>query len=277
MKLKEILEFNLFQIGGYNINLIDIIEVILILFAARIFICMLSKILRRILSKRQLDSGEQFAIIQLIKYVVYPAALLLALEAIGVRPTILLAGSAALLVGFGLGIQSIFNDLISGVILLMEGSISVDDIVIVDGVVGKVQSISIRTSRVETRDDITIIIPNSKFIGSQVTNWTYNKMPSRFQITVGVAYQSDIDLVNDLMLQIAAAHPRVLQKPASTVFLDDMGESSLNFILHFYSTAFWDIEQIKSELRKRMIQVFREQGVQIPFPQRDLWVRELPG
>ena len=195
------------------------------------------------------------------------------LELLGVRLSVLLAGSAALLVGIGLGLQDSFKDVVSGLIILGEGTIEVGDIVIVDNLVARVKKIGLRTSRVETRDEASIIIPNSRLVVNNVTNWSHNQEPTRFQVTVGVAYGSDVRLVEKLLLQVAAEHPAVLAEPKARVEFQAFGNSSLDFILHFFSNEYMGIEFVKSDIRYAINDVFRANQVTIPFPQRDLWVR----
>ncbi|MEM0993681.1 MAG: mechanosensitive ion channel domain-containing protein [Bacteroidota bacterium] len=198
---------------------------------------------------------------------------LIALESIGIQLSVLWGGAAALMVGIGLGLQQTFNDVISGLILLVEGTIEVDDVVEVDGFVGKVKSIGLRTSKVETRNRISILVPNSKLVGENTINWTHNQHPIRFQVSVGVAYASDVELVTQLLLEAAHGHSSVLKEPEPMVQFLDFGNSSLDFILHFFSYEQMSIEIVKSDLRYRITRLFREHDVEIPFPQQDLWLR----
>lgn len=273
MTIKEILEFNLINIANYHINLIDIIEVTLIITAARLVIWLLEKLLGRFFRIKQIDVGRQYAIKRFLKYIIYTFMLLLAMQSVGINLTLLWTGSAALLVGIGLGLQEMFTNLISGIILLIEGTVEVGDMVVVDGMVGKVEEIGIRTSKVHTRDDIVVIVPNSKLVTNNVVNWNHNESPTRFQIKVGVAYSADVDLVTKLLLEAAKNHPNVLDTPAPTVQLIDFGDSSLDFLLYFFTNEFWRIEAVRSDLRFSIVRSFRQNGVEIPFPQRDLWVR----
>ena len=183
------------------------------------------------------------------------------------------AGSAALLVGFGLGLQQTFNDLVSGIILLSESSVSVGDVVTVDGIVGKVNRIGLRTSEVESMDEITIVIPNSKLVVDNVINWSYNGKHSRFQISVGVAYDADPEEVKKILLRIADSQIELSTQPKPSVQFVEFGDSSLNFKLHFYTKDFWNIERIKSDLRFKVFAAMKKAGIEIPFPQTDVWVR----
>ncbi len=271
--LKEILEFPFLNIGDFHLSLFHIIAAIFILSIARFLVWLINRILERFFRKRNVDAGRRFAFLQFAKYIIYTAAILMAFEAVGLSLSVLWGGAAALLVGIGLGLQQTFNDLVSGLILLIEGSVEVDDIIEVDGIVGTVTSIGIRTSRVETRDQISILIPNSKLVGEKAINWTHNATPTRFAVSVGVAYSSDIDLVTNLLLQAAHEHHNVLKTPKSAVQFNGFGNSSLDFTLLFFSNNNLRIEFTKSELRYRITKLFRINGVEIPFPQTDLWLR----
>lgn len=273
MTLKEILEYNFLNIGDYHLSLFNIGVATLILIGAKLLGRVLLRLLKSFYLKRKVDRGRQFAVNQIVKYVLYTVALLVALQSLGVQLSVLWGGAAALLVGIGLGLQQTFNDLISGLILLGEGTVEIGDIVSLDGMIGKVKNIGIRTSSVETRDGIIIIVPNSKLVGDNVTNWSHNKEPSRFQVKVGVAYGADVDLVTRILLEVTESHVEILQFPKPSVHFIDFGNSSLDFVLHFYSENYLGIELTKSELRYRIIKEFRANNVEIPFPQRDLWLR----
>lgn len=208
-----------------------------------------------------------------MKYIIYTGSVLLVLEAVNISLSILWGGAAALLVGVGLGLQQTFNDLISGLILLFEGTVKVNDVIETDGIIGTVTAIGIRTPEVETLDHISILIPNSKLVGNKATNWSHNKASSRFQISVGIAYKSDVNLVTLLLLEAAKDHEKILTSPKPEVQFSDFGSSSLDFVLHYYSYEFRRMGFVKSELRYRITSLFRENSIEIPFSQVDLWVR----
>lgn len=252
----------------------DILEIALIFLAARLAIWFFTQVVLGNYFKRQnIDYGSQFAINQLLKYFIYIVAGLLALESVGIQPTVLLAGSAALLVGIGLGLQQTFNDLISGIILLFDRTVEVGDFVQLGSLVGVVKKIGIRTSVLETRDDISVIVPNSKLVGEQVVNWNHSDDKARFSVAVGVAYGTDTTLVKNLLLSVAKENPDILPTPEPFVRFTNFGDSSLDFELHFWSTRFMIIENVKSDLRFSIDDVFRKNNISIPFPQRDVWMR----
>lgn len=273
MTFKEFIEYNFLTVGDFHLSLFNVIIAVIIIIAARILIRLFNRIMEQYFRRKKVDAGRRYALSQFLKYIVYTITFLIVMEALGISISVFWGAAAALMVGIGLGLQQTFNDLVSGVILLIEGAVEVNDIVEVDGLIGTVVAIGIRTSRVETRDRISILIPNSKLVGDKAINWSHNKESSRFQVYVGVSYSSDTELVTSLILQAAKELPQVLKTPEPEVHFKDFGNSSLDFVLHFFIDDYLRVDFIKSKLRYRIIQLFRENSIEIPFPQRDLWIR----
>jgi small-conductance mechanosensitive channel len=268
-----------FERGGdtFNFTLSNLLIAFAILVGARLVSWVITQIvLFGYFQRTRVEIGSQYAVNQLVQYFIFVIAILVALEYIGVTLTVLWGGAAALLVGIGLGLQQTFNDLISGVILLFERAVEVGDVVQIEGLIGTVRRIGVRTSIVESRDNISVIVPNSKLIVENVVNWSHNDNKARFRVGVGVAYGSDTELVRKLLLQAAEGNSRVLKHPPPFVRLTDFGDSSLDMELHFWSHEFMRIENVKSELRFEIDRLFREHSVTIPFPQRDVWYRNPP-
>ncbi|MCB0589623.1 MAG: mechanosensitive ion channel [Phaeodactylibacter sp.] len=262
------------QSEGTPFTLVNILNALFILLAARLIIwIMIQLILKNYYKSKNINLGSQYAINQLLQYFVYVIATLMALEALGFSLTVLWGGAAALLVGIGLGLQETFKDLFSGIIMLFERRIEVGDVVEVDGLVGTVRRIGVRTSLVATRDNITVIVPNSKLIIEKVVNWSHNDNKARFFVQVGVAYGSDTELVKKILLNVARENAFVLRHPPPFVRFVDFGDSSLDFQIHFWSHEFIRIEDVKSDIRFEIDKNFRENGVTIPFPQRDVWMK----
>ncbi len=182
--------------------------------------------------------------------------------------TVLLAGYAAVLVGLGFGLQNIFNDFISGIILLLDGSLKVDDIVEVNGRIYVVQEINFRTTTVLGRDENYVILPNSELTKNRVVNWTYNSKVSRFQVDIGVDYATDVIDIMETLKAVAKTTPRVLEKPQPFVRFENYGESSLDFSVYFYTTEIFRAENIKSDMRVEIFKALKAKGINIPFPQR---------
>lgn len=275
MSLKEILEYKLLEFDKYSITVYNLLMVVVIFIIIQMLIWGISALINRTAIKKRLDKGQRFTLKKLTQYGLYTIGVVIALETVGINVKILLAGSAALLVGVGLGIQHIFNDIVSGFIILFEGSIQVGDIIEVDNMVAKVEKIDIRTSKVNTLDGNSIIIPNSLLTSNNVINWSHQVEETRFHIKVGVAYGSDTDKVRRVLENVANAHPAIMND-RTVVFFEDFADSALTFDLIFWSKEKWLIERVKSELRFSIDKAFREHGITIPFPQRDLYIKHFP-
>ena len=272
--LRQFLNFELIKLKSYTLTVADICSALLIIFLAWAFLYVLKHYVLRLFFRRKgVAPGQQFAINQLVKYIVYPVTFLLTFQAIGIQLSVFLAGAAALLVGIGLGLQQTFKDLFSGIILLIEGTVKIGDLLVIGETIGIVKEIGLRTSKVETRDETVNIVPNSKLVEDTVTNWSHNNRPTRFNIDVGVAYGSNVHLVRDLLLQAGSEHKKVLQHPDTDVQFRNFGASSLDFKLFFYSYEFLRIEGVKSDLRFRIDELFRQNKINIPFPQQEVWFR----
>ena len=272
--LNEILSYEFIKIGVFSLNLIKIFFAVLIIIGARVIYFLLYRlILSRFYKRRKIDTGRRFAINRMIKYSIYLLAILMAVKATGIQLSLIWAGGAALLAGIALGMQNTFADLVGGIILLIEGKVEVGDVVIVDEMVGTIKTIGLRTSQIETLDNIMKIVPNSKLVSENVTNWSSGGQIARFQVKVGVSYASDVTLVTNILMQAAQEHRDVVRKPQPKVMFRDFGNSSLDFELHIFSSELLRIEFIRSEIRYRIIELFRENKVEIPFPQRDVWFK----
>jgi len=271
--LQKFLEFELLHIGDYVIQVFMIVKIILIFVFTSVLLFIIKKFLLRKNFFQRLDTGSSYAVYQMVKYLLWVIAFGLILETIGIKVTVLIAGSAALLIGVGLGLQQTFNDIISGMILLSERSIKIDDILEIDDDIVKIQEIGLRTSKGLNRDQISIIIPNSLITTNKVINWSHQTKHNRFKINVGVAYGSDVELVSKILEESAVSHDKVNTKDEVTVMLVDFGDSSLDFQLLFFSEEIFRIEKIKSEIRKIICKKFDENNISIPFPQRDLHIK----
>ena len=268
--LNNVLNFELFSLGNYTVKISKLVIIVLIIFFTKVILWAIGKALFRKKKYKSLDTGTSYAIFQIIKYVLYVISIGFILETIGIKITILLAGSAALLVGVGLGLQQTFNDIISGLILLTERSIKINDILEVDGDIVKIESIGLRTSKALNRDDISIIIPNSLITTSKVINWSHQSQKARFKIDVGVAYGSDVDLVIKILEESAFEHPEVFNRELVEARLMNFGNSSLDFQLLFFSKNIFRIGKAKSDIRRIINKKFAENNISIPFPQMDL-------
>ncbi len=262
---REILDFKLFTVGKADISVSSLIFLVIFILALNFIV----KIIRKLVYRSQkLDESKKFTIFSLIKYVLYVVGFILGMNMIGINVSVLMGASAALLVGIGLGLQNIFSDFVSGIVLLLDSSIKVGDIIEVDNLVCQVKEINLRTTTVLTRDDKYVILPNTFLTKNNLFNWTHSNLNSRFDIQVGVAYSSDVQTVMDILKSVTTANPKVAKTPEPFVRFNDYADSALIFNVYFWSSDPFRVENLKSELRVKYFEAFREHDVEIPFPQR---------
>jgi small-conductance mechanosensitive channel len=236
--------------------------------------------LEEVLPKRNVEPGVGLSISRLIQYILILVGFLLALTVLGFTLTNLTILGGAIGVGIGFGLQAIVNNFASGIILLFERPIRVGDMIQLVDLPCQVKKIGLRSTVVTSRDDADIVIPNSDLITNQVTNWTLSERRMRLRIPVGVAYGSDVPLVMRILKEVAESNLSVLSDPAPSVLFLNFGDSSLDFELRIWIKDFLDRKRIQSELNHAIESRFRSEGIEIPFPQRDLHVRsvdESPG
>jgi len=272
-KLHTILNYEIFTYKDFVFTPKSVLVVVLAFLITRILLWILKKIMFRKRDMEFAKRGSLNSVYQIIAYTAWIITILIVLESFGIKITVLWAGSAALLVGVGLGLQNTFNDFVSGIILLFEGSIRVGDILEVDNDIILIRKIGLRTSEALTRDDIMVIIPNSIITTNKVINWSHQSKKTRFRIKVGVAYGSDVDLVEKLLFESASEHPEVENDGMIKARFVDFGNSSLDFEVLFFSKNIFRIENVKSDIRKTINRKFNENNITIPFPQIDLHIR----
>ena len=244
--------------------------VILFVFILTRFFLKLSK--RLLLYRMDEDTQYKFrSIFTFFNYFVYLIVILITFDNIGVNVTAIFAASAALLVGVGLALQTFIQDIISGIFIIADKAVHVGDIIDIDGQIGKVENITLRTTRAVTIDNKVLIIPNHKFLTSILYNWTENGVITREHIKVGVAYDSDVNLVKQLLIDCAAQHKQVLKKTVPSVLLKDFGDNALIFELFFTINKSFIAERVKSDIRFSILAAFDKNKIDIPFPQRTLW------
>lgn len=272
-KLQSILSFSIIETDKINISLWSLLLTFIILVVTGLVLKLIKKGLMRYSQRSTIDSGSVLSIYQIIKYIIWVIAIGIALDSLGFKLNLLLASSAALLVGLGLGIQQIFNDYVSGLLILFEQNIKVGDVMEVENqMVGKVIRIGLRTSKLKTRDDIIVVIPNSKLVSENTINWSDVAGRTRFHVNVGVAYGSDTRLVEKVLLQCANQITAISADPKPFVRFSDFGDSSLDFQLYFWVNDPFYVENTKSNLRFAIDDEFRKNQIQIPFPQRDVHI-----
>ena len=272
-KLIDLLNYD-FTIGSATFTPKTILIVILVFLLTSFMLKILRKIIFRTLAK---DTRIKFkSIFSFINYFIYIVVILIILQNIGVDVTAIFAASAALLVGVGLALQTFIQDIISGIFILIDKSVLVGDIIQVDGQIGQVENIKLRTTRAVTRENKVLIIPNHKFLTSILFNWTENGIITKEIVEIGVAYKSDPKQIKSLLLEIAKSHEKVLSNPAPSVLFDDFGESALIFQLYVSVDSSFSANLVKSDLRFTIFEVFEKEGIEIPFPQRSLTFTNSP-
>jgi small-conductance mechanosensitive channel len=228
----------------------------------------------RYLVRSGLDRSLQYAIAQIISNLVLVIGIFVVLENTGIHLGALTVFAGAVGVGVGFGLQNIASNFISGLVILAERPITIGDRVEVAGVAGQVQQIRARSTVILTNDNIAMIVPNSKFIDSPVTNWTYGDRRVRFRVPIGVAYGSDVQKVSQALIAAGSSNAHVLTDPAPSVFLKQFGESSIDFELVVWSSGMSHRpSRFRSDLNFAIEEKLREAGIEIPFPQRDLHIR----
>ena len=260
------------HLGEGNNSIHVTIGLLLLLTSAFMITSFVLKMLRKLLTRRmELENRLKFiSIFKFIKYVVYLVVILVTMSAAGINVTVILTASAALFVGLGLALQELFQDIIAGILIMVDKSLQVGDIVEVDGKVGKVFEIKLRTTRAITRDDKIVIIPNHKFISNTIYNFTQNHKTTRERVEVGVAYGSDVQLVTRILEEAVLEQKKVLKNPRPFVLFEDFGDSALLFSINFFINDSFSDPSIKSNIRYALDKKFRENNVTIPFPQRDV-------
>ena len=248
------------------------VGLVLLLSFAFIATSFVLKMLRKLFTRKmgQEDKLKFISIFKFIKYVVYLVVILVTMSAAGINVTVILTASAALFVGLGLALQELFQDIIAGILIMVDKSLQVGDIVDVDGKIGKVFEIKLRTTRAITRDDKIVIIPNHKFISNTIYNFTQNHKTTRENVKVGVAYGSNVELVTRLLEEAVLERKGVLKSPKPFVLFEDFGDSALLFSINFFIDDSFSDPRIKSDIRYAIDRKFRANNVTIPFPQRDV-------
>lgn len=263
----------LFQLGNSHISIASLFVVLLILAFFYIFSKIIERAIGNLLKNKSIDPGIKGSIERFSRYLIVMVGVFVALDTIGISLTSIAAVGAILMVGIGFGLQNIAQNFISGIIILLERPIKQGDIVVVGGVSGRVCDIRVRSTVIETRDDVAIIVPNSQFIAEQVVNDSFSGHRIRRVLKVGVAYGSNVEKVTEILMKIANEHTKILKDPGSKVLFMDFGNSSLDFELRFWVTELWTTEAILSDLRYAIDREFRNENITIPFPQRDLHIK----
>jgi small-conductance mechanosensitive channel len=260
------------QLGSYVLTMQRILAVLLTLIIGHLTFLLLKWLLKRAMKLKPIEEGRRFLIFRLMRTLIYIITFFIVIEVLGFNLTVIWAGSAALLVGVGIGLQSFFNDVISGFVLLFEGGVRVGDQLDVDGDLVKVKRIDLRATSVETVSGDLVVMPNSKIAGNSVRNYSKGLKSTRISVSVGVAYGSDVDLVRQLLLDAMTAQSQIVKAPSPQVIFSEFGDSALNFEVRGWVNSPWDRMIIESDIRFRIDKVFRKNSIKIPFPQREIYI-----
>lgn len=266
VNLKQIWDFNIINGETVKISIGTVISLVVVI----IIINIILKIIRKIVNKR-LDESDRYKFVSVYsftKYLFYLLAIVTVLNSSGIDLTVFLTASAALFVGIGFALQYLFQDIISGVLIITDQSLHVGDVIELQGKVGKVTEINLRTTRALTRDDKVIVIPNHKFLVETIYNHTQNRRSTIEKVSVGVAYGTDTALVEKILIDIVSNQSGVLKSTKPFVLFDDFGDSALHFSVIYTTTDSFGDNKLKSDLRFKIDQAFREHHISIPFPQR---------
>lgn len=265
----------LFTLGKSDITIVTIAYLIISVVGLIYISNRLSKFISRSVLKRYSATESTVQTVStIIRYLILVIGLMVIVQTAGIDLSTLSILAGALGVGIGFGLQNITNNFISGVIILFEQPIKVGDRIEVANIKGDVTHISARATTVLTNDNISVIVPNSEFISSTVINWSHNDRNVSFRFPVGVAYKEDPKKIKQLLLEVAKENPGVLSYPEPDVLFDEFGDSSLNFFLRVWTTEFTSRPNIlKSQLYYSIFEKFKENNIEIPFPQQDLHLK----
>lgn len=279
--LSDLLNYKFIETKKFTLSFYHLIIVFVIFFVARMILNVVKLYInRRFKEKGNLDTGTEYVYNQIAKYIVYILAGLLSLQALDIKVENFLLGSAGILVGLGLGLQDVFKDMFSGIILLIEGNVKVGDVISIgnknggEPIVAKILKINIRTTQIQTRDGNVLIMPNVRLTQEFVENWSHGSDLTRFIITVTVAYGSDTELISRLLRQAALSHPKVRKTQPVEVRLSNFGDNGMDMELVFWADQSWDISSYKSEIRFEMDRLFREYKIKIPYQQHEIRIKD---
>ncbi len=265
------------RLGETSLSIADVLALLAWLGGLILLAKMLTNVLRsRLLQASGLSLGMQAGISILVRYVILFIGIIVILQLWGIDLSSLTLIASALGVGLGLGLQNIAKDISSGLVLVFERPIQVGDFIELGGQMGIVDRIGPRSTDIRTLDQVSIIVPNSRFLEKDVINWSHRNPLSRIHIPVGVAYGSNPETVKEVLLEVGRDHPQVVAAPAPEVFLLGFGDSSLEFELLVWIRRPQQYPQIRSDLNFAIATAFRKVGIEIPFPQRDINLPEVP-
>ncbi len=275
LDVKDFFNVPIATIGKSNITLWDITYFVVLIFSLIYLTAKLRKwIVYKLLSRSKIDLGVRIAVGTIVRYIILVIGFIIILQTVGIDLSALTILAGALGVGIGFGLQNVTNNFVSGIIILFERPIKVGDRIELGDVSGDVVRISMRSTTIVTNDNISIIVPNSDFISSKVINWSHTDRNIRFNFPVGVSYKEDPEKIKNILLEVAKSNDAVLKEPKPDVLFTQFGDSSIDFKLRVWTREYINRPGVlKSQLYYEIFKKFRENEVEIPFPQRVVLLR----
>jgi small-conductance mechanosensitive channel len=273
--IKEFLNLPITQIGSTELTLWSVVYFLLLIFLLFYLTAKIRKwVVYKLLAKSKIDLGVRIAVGTILRYIVLVIGFIIVLQTIGLDLSAITVLAGALGVGIGFGLQNVTNNFVSGIIILFERPIKVGDRIEVGDVSGDVISISMRSTTIVTNDNISIIVPNSDFISSKVINWSYTDRNIRFNIPVGVSYNEDPEVIRKILLEVADENKGILPQPKPDVLFQEYADSALVFDLRVWTREYINRPNVlKSQIYYAVFKKFKEHNIEIPFPQRDLHIK----
>jgi small-conductance mechanosensitive channel len=270
-----LLSHPIFTLGTSPVSVMSIIFFIIVIYGSSFLTKMVSEFLNRdVYPKTSLNRGVQDVINTFLKYFIVAVGIIIGLQVNGINLSVFATIGAGLMVGIGFGLQNIANNFVSGIIILLERPVKVGDFVEIENISGEVVEISSRSTRIKNNQNIIMIVPNSKFVSESVINWSHNNDIVKLQIPIDISYNADPEHVKSILLEIAANHPNVLDKPKSDVHFLEFGESALKLMLLVWVDVAFKRYEIVSDINFEIYKKFKEEKIKIPYPQLDIHLQE---
>ncbi|MBW6459462.1 MAG: mechanosensitive ion channel [Bacteroidales bacterium] len=274
--LKNTWQIELFHLGESPVTTRSVVLIIIAIFILFYLSAWIKRLLiKKVFPRYDFDIGVSLAIGTIVRYILIIVGLFIIFQTTGLDLSALGLMMGALGIGIGFGLQNVTNNFISGIIILFERPVKVGDRVELDDQLsGNISKISARSTTLITNDNIAVIVPNSDFINQRVINWSHNNRNVRLNFPVGVSYKEDPEVIRKVLIEVADHNSGVLKKPRPDVLFDDYADSSLNFILRIWTSEYSDKPKVlKSQLYYEIFRKFKENNIEIPYPQRDVHIK----
>lgn len=273
-QIVAILNFKLFELNQTPVSISSILMFVLLMVIFYISSKAFNRfVLKGIADRLKIDAGTSYTMRRINHYIIMIIGAIISFQFIGINLSGLAVIFGLLSVGIGFGLQNVTSNFVAGLILLFERPIKIGDRIMVGDTEGDVTDINIRSTTISSLNNVSIIVPNSEFVSNKVINWSHGDTRIRLEIEVGVSYQSDLDKVMRVLYEVANEHPLVLKEPQADVLLRSFGDSSWNMVIRAWIAHPKKHHQIRSEINCAIVRKFRENNIEIPFPQRDLHLR----